>query len=284
MDSHSTLRDLLELLERDHKFHICIHFFNRSMVSKFQLTRRNVVHDNIYCDKMKNIDPSHSRCLRCRHKAIEKACREKKPYSGLCCFGVFETCYPVFRGDVPLCVIFVGNIVSDQAALLERSGLQGDDPLLDSLQQDMSESLCFQISGVIASYILMRYERMEDMQEKSIHATVAAIRDYVDNFFYQEISLEALAKRYHYNEKYLGTLFKEEIGISFRDYLNDRRLRYAKSRLGDTHANVLDVAIQSGFNNVTYFNRIFKAKYGTTPSKYREKVNQEKKNRQGISK
>ena len=79
MEHYSALRDLLELLEREHKFHICIHFFNRSMVNKFQLTRRNIVHDNPFCIKMKLLDPSHGRCIRCRHKAIEKACREQKP-------------------------------------------------------------------------------------------------------------------------------------------------------------------------------------------------------------
>lgn len=279
MEHYSALRDLLELLEREHKFHICIHFFNRSMINKFQLTRRNIIHDNPFCIKMKLVDPTHGRCIRCRHKAIEKACREQKPYSGLCSFGVFESVYPVFRGDVPLCVIFVGNIVSDTQALQERSGINENHPLLDTLQRDMSEALCFRISQVVASFILMHYEQMEDMHEKSIHSTVAAIRDYVDNFFYQEISLEALAKRYHYNEKYLGTLFKEEMGISFRDYLNDRRLKNARARLSDTHSNVLSVAVQSGFNNVTYFNRIFKAKYGITPSKYREQKQQEKNNR-----
>lgn len=270
MDNHSTLRDLIELLEREHKLRICIHFFNKSMNSKFQLTRRNVVHDNPYCNRMKRQDPTHNRCIRCRHKAIEKACRERKPFAGLCTFGLFESCYPVFRGDVPLCVICVGNILSNPDAVLERGGVKPNDPLLDTLERNMPESLCFRISGVIASYVLMRYESMEDVQEKSIHPTVAAIRDYVDNFFYRDISLDALAKRYHYNEKYLGTLFKEEMGVSFRDYLNERRMRNARGRLSDTSSNVLDVAIQSGFNNVTYFNRVFKAKYGVTPSKYRE--------------
>ena len=270
MDNHSTLRDLLELLEREHKLRICIHFFNKSMNNKFQLTRRNIVHDNPYCDRMKVQDPTHNRCIRCRHRAIEKACRERKPFAGLCTFGLYESCYPVFRGDIPLCVIFVGNILSNLDAVMQRGHVAPDDPILNTLETDMAEGLCFRISGVIASYISMRYERMGGVQEQSIHPTVAAIRDYVDNFFYQEISLEVLAKRYHYNEKYLGTLFKEEMGVSFRDYLNERRMRNARSRLSDTSSNILDVAVQSGFNNVTYFNRIFKAKYGVTPSKYRE--------------
>lgn len=270
MKKYGTLRDLLELLERKHKLRICIHFFNKSMTAKFQLTRRNVVHDNPYCDYMKEKDPSHSRCIRCRQKAIEKACRGKKPFSGLCTFGLFESCYPVFRGDVPLCVIMVGNILSNPDAVKERGGLRADDPLISTLETDVNENLCFQISSVVASFILLSYENMSDVLEKSVHPTVAAIRDYVDSFFYQEISLEMLAKRYHYNEKYLGTLFKEEMGISFRDYLNERRLCNARSRLCNTSSNVLDVAIQSGFNNVTYFNRIFKAKFGVTPRKFRE--------------
>ena len=272
MENQSTLRDLLELLERDHKFHICLHFFNKSMYSKFQLTRRNKVHDNPFCDLMKKKDPRHDKCLLCRHKALGKACSGQKPYSGLCRFGAFETVYPVFIGDMPLCVIFVGNIISHKDALLERSGLNEDDPILETLQTDMSEALCMRISQVIANHILMSYESMNDNQGRSVHATVAAIRDHVDNFFYQPISLEMLAKRYHYNEKYLGTLFKAELGMSFRDYLNKQRLTFSKSLLRNTHINMAEVAARSGFNNVTYFNRVFKAEYNITPSHYRDQL------------
>lgn len=272
MQSHSSLGDLIEILERGNKYRICIHFFNKEMVQRLQVPRRNVVHDNPYCDLMKDVvDDTQARCIRCRYRAIEKACREKIPFAGLCTFGLFESCYPVFQGDVPLCVICVGNILSDEEQVLQRSGLQPDDPVLDTLQRDMPESVCFQISSVIASFILMQYNAIEDIQTPSIHPTVAAIRDHVDSFFYQKLSLETLAQQYHYNEKYLGNLFKRNMGISFRDYLNNCRLKYARGRLTDTTSSIVDIASQAGFSNVTYFNRVFKEKYGVTPSKYREK-------------
>ena len=271
MLSYGTLKDLIQILERDNKYRICIHFFNKEMAGHFRIPHRNRVHDNPYCDLMKDhVDTTQARCVRCRYKAIEKACREKLPYSGLCTFGLFESCYPVFQGDVPLCVIFVGNILSDMEQIVQRSGLQPDDPVLDTLQRDMSEEVCFQISSVIASFIIMQYHTMEDVQAFSIHPTVAAIRDHVDSFFYNRLSLETLAQQYHYNEKYLGNLFKKNLGMSFRDYLNERRLRYACGRLKDCTTSVLDIASQAGFGNVTYFNRLFKEKYGVTPSKYRE--------------
>lgn len=271
MEEYCALRDLLELLERDHKFHICLHFFNKSMYKKFDLTRRNRVHDNPFCDLMKKLDPKHDKCLLCRQKALAKACTDKKPFSGLCRFGAFETVYPVFLHDAPLCVIFVGNIISDETSLLERSGLLASDPVLSTMQRNMTEALCMQVSKVVASYITEHYERLEEQRERSIHATVAAIRDYVDNFFYQAISLDELSKRYHYNEKYLGTLFKQEMGMSFRDYLNQQRLSFAKALLRNSSTNMVDVASRSGFNNVTYFNRVFKNQFGMTPSQYRER-------------
>ena len=77
---------------------------------------------------------------------------------------------------------------------------------------------------------------------------------------------------YHYNEKYLGTLFKKQTGLSFHDYLNHRRLYRSRMLLEQSGDSILSIATRVGFNNVTYFNRLFKAYYGVSPSQMRAKL------------
>lgn len=64
--------------------------------------------------------------------------------------------------------------------------------------------------------------------------------------------------------------FKQTMGMPFTTYLNDYRLTLAAKSLLETHKAVLEIASECGFDNLSYFNRIFKKKYGITPSSYRK--------------
>ena len=59
------------------------------------------------------------------------------------------------------------------------------------------------------------------------------------------------------------------MGTGFIDYLNDYRLTMAGRLLKSSDSPVLEIAAQSGFDNLSYFNRIFKRKYGISPGKWR---------------
>ena len=61
------------------------------------------------------------------------------------------------------------------------------------------------------------------------------------------------------------------MGTSFVDYLNDYRLSMASRMLVSSDDNIIDIAAHCGYDNLSYFNRIFKKKYGITPSAYRRK-------------
>ena len=63
--------------------------------------------------------------------------------------------------------------------------------------------------------------------------------------------------------------FKENMGTSFVDYLRDYRLTMAARLLLVSDDTVLSIAEEVGFDNLSYFNRAFKKKYGVTPREYR---------------
>ena len=59
------------------------------------------------------------------------------------------------------------------------------------------------------------------------------------------------------------------MGTGFIDYLNDYRLTIAERLLKSSDSSVLEIAEQCGFDNLSYFNRIFKRKYGISPGRWR---------------
>ena len=83
------------------------------------------------------------------------------------------------------------------------------------------------------------------------------------------ITVSELTQVFHYNEKYLGRLFKRETGVSIHEFINNERLSLAEKLLRETNDSILSVSERAGFNNVTYFNRLFKAKHGLSPAAYR---------------
>ena len=69
--------------------------------------------------------------------------------------------------------------------------------------------------------------------------------------------------------KYAGTLFKEETGQTIHEYQRMLRVRRAKQLLKETDKPITDIAQLTGFSDVFYFSRVFRAQQGCPPSEYR---------------
>ena len=92
---------------------------------------------------------------------------------------------------------------------------------------------------------------------------------YVNDNYLEKITLSDLADEFHMSEKYISRYFKKHFNITFSKYVNHMRLLYAKNLLDTTNISITDVALSSGFPNVSYFIRSFKESYGKTPFSYR---------------
>ena len=70
---------------------------------------------------------------------------------------------------------------------------------------------------------------------------------------------------------YLSYIFKKETGENIIKYLTDYRMEQAKVFLDEGVLKIVQIAKQCGYENQSYFNRLFKNAYGITPKQYREK-------------
>ena len=84
------------------------------------------------------------------------------------------------------------------------------------------------------------------------------------------ISIYDVASLLDYSESHFMRYFKNTMGTSFIDYLNEYRLTMASRLLVTSDSSILDIANEVGFDNLSYFNRSFKKKYNTTPLRYRK--------------
>ena len=92
---------------------------------------------------------------------------------------------------------------------------------------------------------------------------------YIEKNYQKQISIEEAASCCYYSKSYFMRFFKETVGMSFVEYLNNYRLDIAAKKLKETGDNILNIAIDCGFENLSYFNRKFKQRFNVTPGKYR---------------
>ena len=83
------------------------------------------------------------------------------------------------------------------------------------------------------------------------------------------LSLKMLAKESNVSPNYFSALFKKETGETLTEYVNRKRVEYAKSLLKGTSLQIQTVAQHSGILDLHYFCRLFKKHTGKTPSEYR---------------
>ena len=94
----------------------------------------------------------------------------------------------------------------------------------------------------------------------------------IDSDLSAELSLRALAAQLNVSNVYLSTVFKKETGKTVTEYINDKRISYAKHLLRTTSLQIQTVSLHCGIMDVHYFSKLFKQKTGMTPSAFRTKA------------
>ena len=94
---------------------------------------------------------------------------------------------------------------------------------------------------------------------------------YIQQNYTGKILLREFGEQFHLSEKYISRYFKEHFHITLSQYVTYLRLEHAKQMLQETDISVTEVAMQSGYQNISYFIRSFKKTYGVSPLKYRKK-------------
>ena len=123
---------------------------------------------------------------------------------------------------------------------------------------------------------LIAYKKLSIEPQKDKEKS-AVLRFVATEYANPELSLENAATVLGVNRTKINDILKEELGLTFTGYLNKLRLTEAARLLAENdEANVSEIAYSVGYNNVSYFNKLFKIEYGCAPktfkSLYQEKT------------
>ena len=88
---------------------------------------------------------------------------------------------------------------------------------------------------------------------------------------YQSGTLSDIAEQLHYDLRWLSRKVKNKTGKTFIELMQEKRLSQAEYLLKQSNIKIADIATSVGYNNMSYFHKIFEERFGTSPKKYRDK-------------
>ena len=135
------------------------------------------------------------------------------------------------------------------------------------------EELTHWLSRIMARFTDLVFN-LDDI--KHVDVIYKAI-DYVKRNYMRKITLEEVASRVYLSPTYFSKVFKEEMKVNFNSFLNNIRIEMSKKLLADESIDLVDLASMVGFEDQSYFSKVFKKVTGISPGKYRESRGQLKR-------
>ena len=140
------------------------------------------------------------------------------------------------------------------------------DYLLKPIKPDMMTTVLKKLEVKLAGKV--QEEVIEQKEEKV--PVIEQIITEIQEHYTENITLTELAKKYGISVGYLSSLIKENVGLSYSDYVTARRIQKAKELLEDERLSMEQIAEQTGFRDHFYFIKVFKKHTGITPGQYRK--------------
>lgn len=275
------LNELLDFLIESTDYNINMHDVSGIFENEiFKIDSRYRIHEMEYCNIVKSTPDGYALCTRCKVVVCRAAIKKHDGFFGMCPYGLFEYVYPVFVADRPVCVIFIGNTTESVGNTAEkaRAACCKTGVSYKNLAAHFSDvrtakrKTMYQTAHIIAEFIRMKCQtqRQSIIFERK-HSAVSGIMQHIDAHYNNPLELGKLSAMYFVNEKYAGRLFLRQVGCTFHQYLTRRRLEAAVLWLENSEKSITEIALECGFGTASYLNRLFRRKYGVTPSEYRKK-------------
>ena len=125
--------------------------------------------------------------------------------------------------------------------------------------------------GLLFLQLLNYIERVETNSQNSSQKLMIDVLGYIEEH-YRDGGLNQLAELLNYDVSFLSKEIKKITGRNYTDLVQEKRLNQAAYLLDNTSMSVMDIGFAVGYDNLSYFHRIFQKRYGITPRKYRIRI------------
>lgn len=143
--------------------------------------------------------------------------------------------------------------------------------LFQNPQHDYRLQRCYNSLEAFLEYLTYYFDTARDYIRltESKQSIANILITYIDKHFTEDLNRKALAEIVYLSEDHLARVFKKETGQTLVSYITEKRLGLAKSLLLHSDEPIYQIASAVGYDNYSYFTKIFKKEVGVTPVEYR---------------
>ena len=152
------------------------------------------------------------------------------------------------------------NIVTDLFSKMNISWLQHDEQVLLRIRA---------LLLLLISHLLLENHTV-DNSAAAVDDRIRSVMTHIERHYDDPLTLDYFASELHLNKVYLGSLFRRSTGLTFHQYLLNARLNAAEDLLYTGRHTVNEVAELTGFQDVSYFSRVFFKANGVRPGRYQK--------------
>lgn len=196
-------------------------------------------------------------------------------------FSAGKNCHMEYFPDEkdPWSYVYVRLVGQDVNLMYADMGLSDNVNIIpfDKRQQIMDVLSLYQqyenfhdIKAIAANLLLMLHKGEEtqtkhNMQEKNVQK----IKEYIDNNYVKKMTIADLSKEMHLSSNYIRNLFVKYLGISPKQYMQNKRMDRACELLLKTDMSILLIAYSVGYDDQLLFSRMFSKRFGVSPKNFR---------------
>jgi len=127
------------------------------------------------------------------------------------------------------------------------------------------EDLSFWVSRIMGRFTDLVFDLRDVKHVDVLHKAM----DYIKRNYHRKITLKDVADYVKLSHSYFSRLFKTEMSMTFTHYLNQVRIQQSKSLLLNENISLVDIALLTGFEDQSYFTKVFRKHVGISPGKFR---------------
>lgn len=217
--------------------------------------------------------------LRCNQAAKEKQGLRYYCYAGLADFAV-----PIYVEGRHIATIMCGQILPEPPSqngfnnlwsrlknfAINKEDLKNAYFNMPYMQSKKLEAL-LKIVTLFAEYSCELGVRLIQNNKIEKHPEILKAKELINSNFRDQITLDDIANQVYLSKPYFSRLFHKVEGLTFTQYLQNIRIAEAKKLLISTNRKIIDVAMDCGFNNISYFNELFLKNEKCSPKNFRKK-------------
>ncbi|MFH0797658.1 MAG: PocR ligand-binding domain-containing protein [Candidatus Omnitrophota bacterium] len=222
-------------------------------------------------------------CERCDLEAVERCVGTRKSSAYVCHLGLTDITVPLTIHNEVIGVLCSGQFLSSHPSekefqkIKDRLIKMGINPneakrcyySIPVVKKEKVETI-LDLIAIVTEYIIDAENKIFTLTDALHKDKIRQAQKFISAHYKEKISLKETSDAVHLSPFRLAHLFQEKLHTPFTHYLNNLRIEESKLLLSGTNLKVIEIALQSGFGSLSYFNRSFRNEVGLSPVEYRK--------------